>query len=57
MTNVADPEFRCYELDLVNTASETSTATVVAGSTVGFMADNTMGHPGVRLPLSLMRTH
>lgn len=43
MTDVNDPEFRCYELDLVNTASQTSTATVTAGSTVGFMADNTMG--------------
>ena len=52
-----DPEFRCYELDLVNTASETSTATVVAGSTVGFMADNTMGHPGVRLPFPTHGLH
>lgn len=46
LTNVNDPEFRCYELDLVNTASETGTATVVAGSTIGFKADNVMGHPG-----------
>ncbi|KAI0688292.1 glycoside hydrolase [Cytidiella melzeri] len=46
VTNVNDPEFRCYELDLVNTASETGTATVVAGSNVGFHADAVMGHPG-----------
>ncbi|KIP07010.1 glycoside hydrolase family 61 protein [Phlebiopsis gigantea 11061_1 CR5-6] len=46
LTDVTDPEFRCYELDLVNTAGATGTATVLAGSTVGFMADNTMGHPG-----------
>ncbi|KDQ55399.1 glycoside hydrolase family 61 protein [Jaapia argillacea MUCL 33604] len=46
VTNVTDPEFRCYELDLVNTANATGTATVVAGSTVGFRADNLMGHPG-----------
>jgi len=46
VTNVNDPEFRCYELDLVNTASETGTATVSAGSTIGFKADNVMGHPG-----------
>lgn len=31
-----DPEFRCYELDLQNTAGSTQTATVSAGSTVGF---------------------
>ncbi|KZT35888.1 glycoside hydrolase family 61 protein D [Sistotremastrum suecicum HHB10207 ss-3] len=46
VTNVTDPEFRCYELDLVNTASQTGTATVVAGSTVGFHSDASMGHPG-----------
>ncbi|KAI0347161.1 hypothetical protein BDW22DRAFT_1425225 [Trametopsis cervina] len=46
LTNVKDPEFRCYELDLTNTASQTGTATVAAGSNVGFRADNTMGHPG-----------
>jgi len=46
VTNVNDPEFRCYELDLVATAGETGTATVTAGSTVGFRADNVMGHPG-----------
>ncbi|KAI0786151.1 hypothetical protein C8Q75DRAFT_282172 [Abortiporus biennis] len=37
VTNVNDPEFRCYELDLQNTqAASTGTATVSAGSTVGF---------------------
>jgi len=46
LTNVNDPEFRCYELDLVNTASQTSTATVTAGATIGFKADAVMGHPG-----------
>ncbi len=34
---------KCYES---TTAAQTSTATVKAGSTVGFQADNTMGHPG-----------
>jgi hypothetical protein len=34
---------KCYES---TTASATSTYTVSAGSTVGFKADNTMGHPG-----------
>ncbi|KAF7791648.1 hypothetical protein EIP86_002669 [Pleurotus ostreatoroseus] len=38
VTSVTDPEFRCYELDLQNTAGETQTATVSAGSTVGFKA-------------------
>ncbi|KAL4242617.1 Endo-beta-1,4-glucanase D [Abortiporus biennis] len=39
VTNVNDPEFRCYELDLQNTqAASTGTATVSAGSTVGFKA-------------------
>ncbi|KAI0089324.1 glycoside hydrolase [Irpex rosettiformis] len=46
VTDVNDPEFRCYELDLQNTPGETGTATVTAGSNVGFHADNTMGHPG-----------
>ena len=36
VTNVADPEFRCYELDLQNTPGETQTATVSAGSVIGF---------------------
>jgi hypothetical protein len=47
VTNVTDPEFRCYELDLVNTAGETSTATVSAGTLVGVKADQTIYHPGV----------
>ncbi|KAJ3556050.1 hypothetical protein NM688_g2242 [Phlebia brevispora] len=38
VTSVTDPEFRCYELDLVNTAGETEIATVSAGSTIGFQA-------------------
>ncbi|KAI0090402.1 glycoside hydrolase family 61 protein D [Irpex rosettiformis] len=38
VTNVNDPEFRCYELDLQNSAGQTSTATVSAGSTIGFKA-------------------
>ena len=36
VTSVTDPEFRCYELDLQNTAGQTSTSTVSAGSTIGF---------------------
>ncbi|EIN14756.1 hypothetical protein PUNSTDRAFT_154791 [Punctularia strigosozonata HHB-11173 SS5] len=43
ITDVTDEEFRCYELDMQNTPEQTSTATVAAGSTVGFKADNTMG--------------
>ncbi|KAI0796317.1 glycoside hydrolase [Irpex lacteus] len=46
LTDVNDPEFRCYELDLQATPGQTGTATVAAGSNVGFQADNTMGHPG-----------
>ncbi len=40
VTNVNDPEFRCYELDLENTAGQTQTATVSAGSTVGFQGED-----------------
>ena len=36
VTNVTDPEFRCYELDLQNTAGSTQTVTVSAGSQIGF---------------------
>ncbi|KAG9048614.1 hypothetical protein FS837_012389 [Tulasnella sp. UAMH 9824] len=43
VTNVNSPLMKCYE---TTTAAQTSTATVVAGSTVGFKASNTMGHPG-----------
>lgn len=43
VTDVTSPLMKCYE---TTTASATGTATVVAGSTVGFKADNTMGHPG-----------
>jgi hypothetical protein len=53
LTSVTDPEFRCYELDLTNTASQTSTATVSAGSVVGFKADNSM----VRQTRSAARAH
>lgn len=48
VTSVTSDEFRCYELDLVNTAGETSTATVSAGDTVGFQANGPIYHPGVR---------
>lgn len=41
VTDVNDPEFRCYELDLVNTAGSTQTMTVSAGSTVGFKGTHT----------------
>ncbi|KAG9019044.1 hypothetical protein FRB90_007000 [Tulasnella sp. 427] len=43
VTDVKSASMKCYES---TTAGQTSTATVVAGSTVGFKADNTMGHPG-----------
>jgi len=46
VTSVTDPEFRCYELDLTNTAGATGTATVAAGSTVGFQANGAIYHPG-----------
>lgn len=46
VTNVNDPEFRCYELDMQNTAASTSTATVSAGDTVGFQANQAIYHPG-----------
>ncbi|OBZ67829.1 hypothetical protein A0H81_12389 [Grifola frondosa] len=36
ITDVTSPEFRCYELDMSTTPGETSTATVAAGSTIGF---------------------
>lgn len=39
LTNVNDPEFRCYELDLKATAGSTGTATVQAGATIGFKGD------------------
>ncbi|OBZ67573.1 putative endo-beta-1,4-glucanase D [Grifola frondosa] len=44
-----DPEIRCYELDMTNTAGETSIATVQAGSTIGFKVDiqnDDFYHPG-----------
>ncbi|KAJ3575871.1 hypothetical protein NP233_g815 [Leucocoprinus birnbaumii] len=45
VTDVTSDAIRCYELDSTS-AGQTGTATVAAGSTVGFKADNTMGHPG-----------
>ncbi|CAL1699253.1 unnamed protein product [Somion occarium] len=54
VTDVNDPEFRCYELDLQNTAGQTGVATVSAGDTVGFkgysklkpMQNGAIYHPG-----------
>nr|4B5Q_A Chain A, GLYCOSIDE HYDROLASE FAMILY 61 PROTEIN D [Phanerodontia chrysosporium]4B5Q_B Chain B, GLYCOSIDE HYDROLASE FAMILY 61 PROTEIN D [Phanerodontia chrysosporium] len=46
VTDVTSPEFRCYELDLQNTAGQTQTATVSAGDTVGFKANSAIYHPG-----------
>ena len=43
VTSVTDEALRCYEIDPLPT---TSTATVKAGSTVGFRLDTTIGHPG-----------
>ncbi|KAF8897885.1 glycoside hydrolase [Infundibulicybe gibba] len=45
VTDVTSSAIRCYELDS-NSASQSGVATVTAGSTVGFKADNIMGHPG-----------
>ncbi|KAG6820618.1 hypothetical protein H0H93_014221 [Arthromyces matolae] len=45
VTDVTSSAIRCYELD-DTVAASTSIATVAAGSTVGFKADNSMGHPG-----------
>ncbi|KAI9654527.1 MAG: hypothetical protein M1821_006617 [Bathelium mastoideum] len=43
VTNVTDPQLRCYELA---GAPAANTSTVAAGSMVGFKADSTVGHPG-----------
>lgn len=45
MLSVTDTALRCYELDST-VAGTTSTATVAAGSTVGFKAGNSVFHPG-----------
>ncbi|TFK39096.1 glycoside hydrolase [Crucibulum laeve] len=45
VTDVTSSAIRCYELDSTS-ATQAGIATVAAGSTVGFKADNTMGHPG-----------
>ncbi|KAG6872830.1 hypothetical protein C0995_006130 [Termitomyces sp. Mi166 len=45
VTDVTSSAIRCYELDSTS-ATSAGIATVVAGSTVGFKADNVMGHPG-----------
>lgn len=44
VTDVTDPLIRCYEN---NTASQTSIATVQAGSTYSIIADGAIYHPGV----------
>ncbi|KAI0631024.1 glycoside hydrolase [Trametes polyzona] len=46
ITDVNSTEFRCYELDMNTTPGQTSIATVEAGSTIGFKADNSFYHPG-----------
>jgi len=46
VTDVTNEAIRCYELDYNTIPGQTQIATVAAGSTVGFKADNTMGHPG-----------
>ncbi|KAF9468706.1 glycoside hydrolase [Collybia nuda] len=45
VTDVKSSAIRCYELDSTS-AGAAGIATVTAGSTVGFKASNTMGHPG-----------
>ncbi|KAH7093817.1 glycoside hydrolase [Auriculariales sp. MPI-PUGE-AT-0066] len=44
-TDVTASAIRCFE-DSDSVAANTSTYSVAAGATVGFKADNTMGHPG-----------
>jgi hypothetical protein len=46
VTDVTSQPLRCYELD-TTVAGNTQTATVSAGSTVGFQADQAIYHPGV----------
>jgi len=44
VTDMTDPNLRCYNSQNLNVAS---TMTVAAGSAVGFQADGTIIHPGV----------
>ncbi|CCA76671.1 related to cellulose binding protein CEL1 [Serendipita indica DSM 11827] len=46
VTDVTSQAIRCYEDNYSTTPGATFTATVAAGSTVGFKANNVMGHPG-----------
>ncbi|EJF57368.1 hypothetical protein DICSQDRAFT_149825 [Dichomitus squalens LYAD-421 SS1] len=46
ITDVNSTEFRCYELDMDGTPGQTSIATVEAGSTIGFKANDDFYHPG-----------
>ncbi|THH00856.1 hypothetical protein EW026_g1728 [Hermanssonia centrifuga] len=46
VTNVNDPEFRCYELDLQNTAGATQTATPTYFNNPPLSASTTLYHPG-----------
>ncbi|KAG8830206.1 hypothetical protein FRC17_005233 [Serendipita sp. 399] len=46
VTDVTNQAIRCYEESYTASAPATSIATVKAGSTVGFKANNAMGHPG-----------
>ncbi|EEB89925.1 hypothetical protein MPER_11929, partial [Moniliophthora perniciosa FA553] len=45
VTDLNSQAIRCYE-DSTASAGNAKIATVTAGSTVGFKASNTMGHPG-----------
>ncbi|KAG9054290.1 hypothetical protein FS842_005563, partial [Serendipita sp. 407] len=46
VTDVNNQAIRCYEESYTASAPATGIATVAAGSTVGFKANNAMGHPG-----------
>lgn len=46
VTDVTNQAIRCFEDNYTTIPPATSIATVAAGSTVGFKASNTMGHPG-----------
>ncbi|KAH9913794.1 glycoside hydrolase, partial [Epithele typhae] len=46
VTDVTSEAIRCYELDLGSIPGETSIATVSAGSTIGFKANDGFYHPG-----------
>ena len=53
VTDVTSADFRCYNTALNLPAQ---TATVAAGSSIGFMANGPVYHPGVRVQLLMSNT-